>query len=39
MSICKACHDTHAQRTTHRGYISGHGEDGRPLDVNHPWNR
>lgn len=39
MSICKACHDGPAQQTTHRGYVSGHGADGRPIDPNHPWNR
>lgn len=39
ISVCKACHDRHAQRFTHRGYVSGHDEDGRPLDPNHPWNR
>jgi hypothetical protein len=39
ISICKQCHDMAAQRASHRGYISGHDEDGRPLDPNHPWNR
>ncbi|WP_275790530.1 HNH endonuclease [Pararhizobium gei] len=39
MAVCKECHDTGAQRAAHRGYVSGHGEDGRPLDPDHPWNR
>lgn len=39
MTVCKACHDRHAQRTTHQGFIAGSGEDGRPLDPLHPWNR
>lgn len=38
MSVCKQCHDQQAQRSTHRGYISGHDEDGRPIDPGHPWN-
>jgi 5-methylcytosine-specific restriction endonuclease McrA len=39
MAVCKECHDTGAQRSTHRGYVSGHDEDGRPVDPDHPWNR
>ncbi|MBD0416519.1 HNH endonuclease [Tianweitania sp. Rool2] len=39
MSTCKECHDRDAQRMTHRGYISGHDVDGRPIDPGHPWNR
>jgi 5-methylcytosine-specific restriction endonuclease McrA len=39
MSVCKECHDNGAQRATHRGYVSGHDEDGRPVDPEHPWNR
>lgn len=39
MAVCKECHDGSVQRHTHRGYISGHDEDGKPLDPNHPWNR
>lgn len=39
MAICKECHDRDAQKAGHREYIAGHGEDGRPLDPDHPWNR
>lgn len=39
ISVCKACHDRDAQKATHRGYVTGHDEDGRPIDPNHPWNR
>ncbi len=39
MAVCKACHDSQAQRTGHTGFIAGNGIDGRPLDPNHPWNR
>ena len=39
MAICKACRDGPIQRETHRGYVSGHDEDCRPLDPDHPWNR
>ncbi len=39
MSVCKECHDGAAQRATHRGYVPGHDEHGRPRDPDHPWNR
>jgi 5-methylcytosine-specific restriction endonuclease McrA len=39
MTVCKECHDRDAQKATHRGFVTGHDEDGRPLDPNHPWNR
>ncbi|MBC22292.1 MAG: HNH endonuclease [Phycisphaerae bacterium] len=38
-SLCKEHHDQDAQRQTHRGYVSGHDADGRPLDPDHPWSR
>jgi 5-methylcytosine-specific restriction endonuclease McrA len=39
MATCKECHDGAIQRATHRGYIAGHDENGRPIDPDHPWNR
>lgn len=38
IAVCKECHDKDIQRYTHRGYIAGADEDGRPIDPNHPWN-
>ncbi|MGN6144424.1 MAG: HNH endonuclease [Mesorhizobium sp.] len=38
-TVCKACHDTLVQREEARGYTIGCDEAGRPIDVNHPWNR
>lgn len=39
IAVCKQCHDGPIQRQTHRGFVQGHGEDGRPIDPDHPWNR
>ena len=39
IAVCKQCHDQQAQRFTHRGYVSGHDEDGFPIDPDHPWAR
>nr|WP_170265275.1 HNH endonuclease [Pseudochrobactrum saccharolyticum] len=39
IAVCKSCHDQPVQRATHRGYISGHDDDGRPVDPDHPWNK
>ncbi|ANW34249.1 HNH endonuclease [Ketogulonicigenium vulgare] len=39
MAVCKQCHDRSIQEATHRGFIAGHDEDGRPIDPAHPWAR
>jgi hypothetical protein len=38
-SLCKSCHDKHAQDIERRGYSSRVGVDGFPRDSNHPFNR
>ena len=37
-SLCKPCHDA-LQGIKHKGYRSDIGDDGFPLDSNHPFNR
>ncbi|MDH4992066.1 HNH endonuclease [Aquamicrobium lusatiense] len=38
-AVCKSCHDTLIQREEKRGFTIGSDINGRPIDVNHPWNR
>lgn len=38
-SLCKACHDSEAQRDGKGGGRRGHDATGRPADPAHPWNR
>lgn len=34
---CKQCHDAAAQNKDMHGFFGGVGEDGLPLDKDHPW--
>jgi 5-methylcytosine-specific restriction protein A len=38
-SVCKPCHDRHAQADEIRGYSKDVGADGWPIDGRHPANR
>lgn len=38
-SLCRPCHDGLQPWFKHRGYSSAIGDDGYPLDKNHPFNR
>jgi hypothetical protein len=38
-SLCSECHDREKQRIEVRGFGSAIGDDGWPLDPNHPANR
>lgn len=38
-SLCSPCHSSVKQAEEHRGYMVGAGEDGLPVDPQHPWNR
>ncbi len=38
-SLCKACHDSEAQREGKGRGRRGHDATGRPADPAHPWNR
>lgn len=38
-SLCKLCHDSTKQRMEKSGRVLGCGDDGRPLDPRHHWNR
>ena len=35
--LCKVCHDSVKAREESRGYAVGCGDDGMPVDKNHPW--
>ena len=38
-SLCKRCHDSRKQRIEMHGYDRAIGDDGWPVDPNHPANR
>ncbi|RXT18101.1 hypothetical protein B5U98_22775 [Bosea sp. Tri-39] len=38
-SVCAPHHDSVIQAEEKRGFVFGNGEDGRPRDPRHPWNR
>lgn len=38
-SLCKPCHDKHAQRKDRGLPIAGCDANGFPLDPNHPWSK
>lgn len=38
-SVCKQCHDQAIQRSEHEGFRRDVGEDGWPVDPDHPFNK
>lgn len=37
-TVCQGCHSKWIQKQERTGYHSAIGEDGQPIDPNHPWN-
>jgi 5-methylcytosine-specific restriction endonuclease McrA len=38
-SLCRLCHDSAKRKDERRGFSTQVGEDGFPIDRNHPFNR